>query len=77
MILNETAKLALVGILVGLGSALLVARLLRTMLFGLKPDDPITLASAAVLLLTVALIAGFVPALRASRVEPMQALRSD
>lgn len=77
MILNETSRLALVGIAAGLGTALPVTRLLRTMLFGLKPDDPVTLAGAALLLFAVALIAGFIPALRASQVEPMQALRHE
>lgn len=77
MILSETSRLALVGIAVGLSAALLVTRLLRTMLFGLKSDDPVTLAGAALLLLAVALLAGLVPALRASRVEPMQALRHE
>jgi predicted permease len=77
MILSETSRLTLVGVAVGLSAALMVTRLLRTMLFGLKADDPATLVSATLLLLAVALLAGFIPALRASHVEPMQALRHE
>jgi ABC-type antimicrobial peptide transport system permease subunit len=47
------------------------------MLFGLKPNDPATLVSAALLLFAAALLAGFIPARRASRVQPMQALRHE
>jgi ABC-type lipoprotein release transport system permease subunit len=47
------------------------------MLYGLKPNDPVTLACAAALLFMVALLAGWVPARRASRVQPMQALRHE
>jgi ABC-type antimicrobial peptide transport system permease subunit len=47
------------------------------MLFGLKPNDPATLIGSAALLFAVALLAGFVPARRASRVQPMQALRHE
>ena len=77
MILNEISRMALVGVVTGLGAALLFSRLLRAMLFGLKPNDPVTLGSSALLLLGVALLAGFIPALRASRVDPMQALRHE
>jgi ABC-type antimicrobial peptide transport system permease subunit len=77
MILKETSRMALVGIVTGLGTALLFSRLLRAMLSGLKPNDPVTLGSSALLLLGVALIAGFIPALRASRVDPMQVLRHE
>lgn len=77
MVLNETARMALVGIAAGLGVALLVTRSIQALLFGLKPYDPATLMGATLLLLGVALAAGFIPALRASRVQPMQALRHE
>jgi predicted permease len=77
MILNEAFRVTLVGVVVGLSVGFMLTRLLRTMLFGLKPDDPIAMISAALLLMVVSLIAAFIPALRASRLEPMQALRRE
>ena len=77
MVLNESTRLALAGIAIGLGAALLLTRFLKSMLYGLKPHDPATLVCAAALLLTVALLAAWVPALRASRVQPVQALRHE
>jgi len=77
MILNEAFQMTVAGIVAGLSIAFLLARFLRSMLFGLEPDDPITFVSVALLLMAVALLAAFVPALRASRVEPIQALRHE
>jgi ABC-type antimicrobial peptide transport system permease subunit len=77
MILRETAWLAVIGIGTGLGAALLLAQFLRSMLFGLKPTDPATLAGAAVLLFAIAMLAGWGPANRASLIQPMQALRHE
>ncbi|MGH9916092.1 MAG: FtsX-like permease family protein, partial [Pyrinomonadaceae bacterium] len=77
MILNEAFRMKLVGVVVGLGVGFVFTRFLRTMLFGLRPDDPIAMISAALLLMVVSLIAAFVPALRASRLEPMEALRHE
>jgi ABC-type antimicrobial peptide transport system permease subunit len=77
MILGETSWLAVIGVAVGLGAALMLTRFLGAMLFGLKPNNPATLICAAVILFTVALLAGFVPARRASQVQPMQALRHE
>jgi predicted permease len=75
MILRETIQITLYGIGLGLLVAILVTRFLRAMLFGLKPNDPVTLISAAVGMLCLALLAGLIPALRASRVDPIRALR--
>jgi predicted permease len=77
MVLGETSWLAVTGVAVGLGAALLLTRFLKTMLFGLKPTDPLTMIGAGAMLFAVALLAGFIPARRASRVEPMQALRHE
>ena len=77
MVLGEASWLAVGGVVAGLGAALLLTRFLRTMLFGLKPNDPATLVSAGALLFAVALLAGWAPALRASKVQPMQALRHE
>jgi predicted permease len=77
MILNEAFLVTLIGVVAGLGAGFMLTQFLRTMLFGLKPDDPIAMVSAALLLTIVSLIAAFIPALRASRIEPMQALRHE
>jgi predicted permease len=77
MILAETCSLALIGIVIGTAIALAAGRLIKNMLFGLAPDDPVTLSSAALLILAVAVFAGWLPARRASRVSPMTALRHE
>jgi ABC-type antimicrobial peptide transport system permease subunit len=77
MVLREAGWLAALGILSGVGVTLALGRLIKTMLYGLKPADPLSLTAAALLLLTVALTAAWIPALRASRVEPMEALRHE
>jgi predicted permease len=75
MVLREASWMALVGVTLGLGGALWLARFLSAMLYGLAPWDPVTLTTAAALLLIVALLAAFGPARRASRVDPIRALR--
>jgi putative ABC transport system permease protein len=75
MVLTQTATVALVGLTIGLPVALASSRLLRGLLFGVEPSDPTTFALAAVLLVAAALAASYVPARRASRVDPTEALR--
>jgi predicted permease len=75
MILRETLYLVLAGLVIGVPAALLGARLISTQLFGLSPTDPLTLVGAAVVLAVVAMLAGYLPARRASRVNPLKALR--
>jgi len=75
MVLKETVVLLAIGIVVGIGMALEASRLISTLLFGLKPTDPLTIAVAALLMVAAAALAGYVPARRASRVDPMVALR--
>ena len=77
MILRESTGLALAGILVGLAAALLLARLVKSMLYGIEPYDPLSLVAGVLLLLTVAVAAGWIPARRAARVQPMDALRHE
>jgi ABC-type antimicrobial peptide transport system permease subunit len=77
MILRETSSLALFGITAGLAAAFSLTRFVRTMLFGLQPTDPATFIPAALLLLVIAIAAGYGPARRASRIDPMQALRHE
>jgi len=75
MVLRETLYLALAGLVIGVPAALIGARLISAQLFGVKPTDPMTLIAAAVVLTIVALLAGYLPARRASRVNPLTALR--
>jgi predicted permease len=75
MIMRESATLAVIGIAVGVPVALGVTRFAQTMLFGLSPTDPLSLSGAALFLFIVAMFAGFIPARRASKVDPLQALR--
>jgi len=75
MVLRETLLLALAGLAVGVPCTFAASRLLGHMLFGVSANDPITLIAVAFTLITVAVIAGFVPLRRAMRVDPMVALR--
>jgi len=75
LVMRETAALTAAGVLVGLAAGLALSQLIRSMLFGLAPHDPATFAGAALVLIAVAAAAGYLPALRASRVDPMAALR--
>jgi ABC-type antimicrobial peptide transport system permease subunit len=77
MVLSEVAMLVGVGLVVGLGAALTATRLIDTFVFGLTVRDPVTLSMAVVLLGAVALLAGYLPARRASRLDPMAALREE
>ena len=75
--MREAALLLVIGLAIGTGLALWAGRAASALLFGLKPYDPTTLALAMGLLAAVALAASFGPARRASRLEPMLALRDE
>jgi predicted permease len=75
LILKQGMSLVMTGVLMGFAAALLVGRLVSRMLYGVSPDDPISVAGAAVVLLAVALLACYLPARWASRVDPLTALR--
>jgi|HubBroStandDraft_1064217.scaffolds.fasta_scaffold08878_2 predicted permease len=77
MVLKETSVLALIGVAAGIGAALGVTRLVASMLYDVKPDDPLTFVGAAGLLVIIALAAALTPARRAAGVDPMQALRHE
>ena len=77
MVLREASWMALAGVAVGMGIALLLARLVASMLYGLRPTDPPSLVISAFLLFAVAVLSAWVPATRASRVQPMDALRHE
>src|SRR5258708_27032372 len=75
MVLRETLLLAVIGVAVGIPAALASSRLVSTMLYGLKPTDAVILVTATLVMFAVAAIAGYLPARRASRVDPMVALK--
>lgn len=75
LVLRQGMMLVGVGVAVGLGISLLVGRAFSRMLFGLSPADPLSLLGASAVLLLVAALACYLPALAASRMNPMQALR--
>ncbi len=77
LFVREGAMLMAIGVACGIGGALLVTRALSTLLFGVTTTDPITFATVAGTLIVVALLASYVPARRAARVDPMTALRAD
>jgi putative ABC transport system permease protein len=75
MVVRQSASLAVIGVVLGLGGALVLTRLLKTMLFGIDAADVLTFAAAPVGILLVVLAATFIPALRATRISPVVALR--
>jgi putative ABC transport system permease protein len=75
MVLGQGMKLALIGVVIGLFSAYLLTRLMETMLFGVEPTDATTFAAISIMLITVALLACYLPGRRATKVEPTVSLR--
>jgi len=74
-VLSRTMRLALVGVAVGVGASFAASRVIASLLFKTEPTDPTTFVGVLILLLTVAVLAGYVPALRATRIDPIIALR--
>ncbi|HEU5453453.1 MAG TPA: ABC transporter permease [Terriglobales bacterium] len=77
MVLGEASWMALVGVAAGAAGALALSRFVGSLLYGIRAADPATFLAAAVLLFAVAVLAGWLPARRASRIQPLQALRHD
>jgi ABC-type antimicrobial peptide transport system permease subunit len=77
MFIAEGARLAAIGIAVGSVAALGLMRLMASLLFGVKPIDPLTYAAVALALAAAAVIAGYIPAMRATKVDPVDALRAE
>jgi ABC-type antimicrobial peptide transport system permease subunit len=75
MVMGDGARMTMVGAFIGLVAALALTRLMASMLFGVRPTDPVTFAAVAVLLCGIALFACYLPARRAAKVDPMVALR--
>jgi putative ABC transport system permease protein len=77
MVVSQAVKTGLIGLAIGLAGALAAARVLETLLYGVRPHDPVTFAAVSLLLLAVMLVAAYLPARRATRVDPMTALRTE
>lgn len=75
MIIGDGLKLVLIGVALGLGGAFALTRLLARFLYGVVPNDPATFVAVPVILAVVALVACWIPARRAMRIDPMVALR--
>ena len=75
LVMHESMTLVVVGVLLGIAGAVAAGRLIANLLFGLAPLDPIAIAGAVVVMLLLSAVAGYLPARRASRVDPMVALR--
>ena len=77
LVVGQGLQLTLIGVAIGLGAALLVTQVMQGLLYGVSPTDPVTFLSIALLLIGVALVASYVPARRAMKVEPVIALRNE
>jgi putative ABC transport system permease protein len=75
LILGEGARMAVLGVVIGIAASLAITRLMTSLLFGISANDPLTFAVVAALLTAVALLASYIPARRAMRVDPIVALR--
>lgn len=75
MVLKESLLLVIVGIAIGVPATLACTRLVASLLFGVGAADPLTIASGAALMIVVAVLAGYIPARRAAKVDPVVALR--
>src|SRR5207244_1810476 len=77
MVLREVLMLAAMGLSISLPAALIASKLVESFLFGMKRNDPLALAAAVLTMMAAVLLAGYVPARNASRIDPMAALRHE
>jgi putative ABC transport system permease protein len=77
MVVMDGMKQALAGVVIGIAGAIWLTRMMTSLLFGVTPGDPLTLATVATLLLATAALACYVPARRATRVDPLIVLRTE
>ena len=77
MVIGDGSRIVLAGVAIGAAAAVMVGRLVTTLLAGVSASDPITLVAVGAALLVVALAASYIPARRASRIDPATALRTE
>jgi ABC-type antimicrobial peptide transport system permease subunit len=77
LVIRQGMSLAVIGVVIGLAAALALARLMTSLLYDIRPTDPVTFVAITLLLLAVALAACWLPARRATKVDPLVALRSE
>jgi putative ABC transport system permease protein len=77
LVVSQALRMGLTGLIVGLAAALAVARVIASLLFGISPGDPVTFSGVCTLLVAVVLVAAYLPARRATRVDPIVALRTE
>jgi putative ABC transport system permease protein len=75
MVMGNGIKLSLIGVGIGLALSAVLTRLMAGLLYGVRPSDPVTLAVVSIVLAVVALVASYIPARRAAKVNPIVALR--
>jgi hypothetical protein len=77
MVVSQGTRVVIVGVVIGVAVALAATRLLGSLLFGVKPVDPIVFAAMSVMMIAIGVLASYMPARRASSVNPIESLRSD
>ena len=77
MVVTDGMKPILLGVAIGLAAALALSRLIASLIFGVRPTDPLTFAAVATLLVVVGILANALPAYRATRIEPVHTLREE
>jgi putative ABC transport system permease protein len=77
LVLNQTVILAVIGVAIGVAAALAFTRFMSSLLYSVRPSDPYTMVAVSILLMIVSALAGYIPARRASRVDPMIVLRHE
>ena len=75
LVMKEVVLMVGIGFAIGLPAAWFSSRLVESLLYGIKPDDPLSIGAAMAVLAGIALLAGYLPAARAARVDPLRALR--
>jgi ABC-type antimicrobial peptide transport system permease subunit len=76
MVMRQSLGLTAAGLVIGMLGALLAGRVMQSLLFGVKPTDPLVFGAVPIVLLAIACVASFAPARRATRVSPVEALRA-
>ncbi len=76
MTVKQSLKLVVMGVAIGLVAAFVLTRVMASLLFGVSATDPLTFVSIPLVLMSVAMLASYIPALRATKVDPMIALRA-